>query len=472
MVEELPTFSQHADFIAKQTESKLQLQKEYPYYRKQLETTQCEPSLQPQKLLYYFQEHVEELTDLNKQVLFDIIFFKQVGEEVPLFQELQTNPLFIEQCTQFIGEGLNRFSKERSEEKDHFFAYLFFVRLLCRMNQACQQLQLSIIKLPSSQDQVNGWLDSVKLSVEDRACLHLHRMMQYAYLPNHEISMQHLKEIIPSWFFYNRSHVLERRLPYFENQANLFIRRIAPCIKGLDQEQIKQIMSKVLLTVGIANISEDTYSKSFGKFPVYTIERPEGKTWTLNLLTTQIANRDSLIESASIKELLSKERYQDLFGDKVFTIYKLEGYYRFSCPEKGEIRIQMFEDKKERTSQASIPTGGCSIECNINGHWYQYIPKTDLICTKLPRVLVRDQWHWHSAERSEMLIFNADNQLTAKVCTKNASSEGSASDKFVLLQIESMQKERILYPEDSLEGHLASLSKIESRDECLIFQDE
>ncbi|KAG6559680.1 Protein of unknown function (DUF3638) [Candidatus Rhabdochlamydia oedothoracis] len=463
LVKELDIFSQHA-------ESELRLQKEHPYYRKQLETTKCEPSLQPQKLLYYFQEHIEELTDLNKQVLFDILFFKQVGDEVPLFQEVQTKSLFIEQCTQFIVKGLKQFSKESSEEPDHFFAYLFFVRLLYRMNQVCQELQLPIIKLPSSQDQVNGWLESVKLSVEDRACLHLHRMMQYAYLPN--ASMQQLEEIIPSWFFYNRSHVLERRLPYFENQANIFIRRIVHCIEKLKPEQIKQIMSKVLQTLEIANISEDTDLQSFGKFPVYTIECLEGKTWTLNLLTTQIANGSSLIESASTKELLSKQKYQDLFGDKAFTIHKLEGYYHFSCPEKGGIRIQIFEDKNDETSWVSTSTSDCSIERNIDGNWYQYIPKTDLIKTKLPRVLVRDHLHWHSAERSEMLIFNADNQLTAKVSTENASSEGSASGKFVLLQIESMQQERILCPEDPLEGCLVSLSKIESRDECLIFRDE
>ncbi|MCL6756374.1 MAG: DUF3638 domain-containing protein [Candidatus Rhabdochlamydia oedothoracis] len=471
LVRELLTFSHEAETIANQTESKLQLQKEYPDYRKQLETTQCEPSLQPQKLLYYFQEHIEELTDLNKQVLFDIIFFKQVDEEVPLFQELRTNFLFIEQCTQFIVKGLNHFSKEISEETNHFFAYLFFVRLRYRTNQACQQLHLPIIKLPSSQD-LNGWLDSVKLSVEDRACLHLHRMMQYAYLPNNEVSMQHLEEIIPSWFFYNRSHVLERRLPYFENQANIFIRRIADCIQHLELKQIKQIMSKVLQTIEIANISEDTDLQFFAEFPVYTIKCVEGETWTLNLLTTQIANGSSLIESASTKELLSKQKYQDLFGDKAFTIHKLEGYYHFLCPEKGKIRIQIFEDKNDGTSRASIPTSDCSIERNINGIWYQYIPKTDLIKTKLPRVLVRDHLHWHSAERSEMLIFNTDNQLTAKVSTENASSEGSASDKFVLLQIESMQQERILCPEDPLKGCLVSLSKIESRDECLIFQDK
>ena len=466
LVGELDTFSQRADSIAEQTESKLRLQKEYPYYQKQLEATQCEPFLQPQKLLYYFQEHIEELTDLNKQVLFDIIFFKQVDGKSPLFQELQTNPLFIEQCSRFIVGGLNQFSTERSEEKDHFFAYLFFVRLLCRMNQACQELQLPIIKLPAIQDQVNGWLDSVKLSVGDKASLHLHRMMQYAYLPNDEISMQHLNEILPSWFFYNRSHVLEKRLPYFENQANIFIHRAAHCMKKLDQEQIKQIISKVLLTVGIEDISENTYLRSFAEFPLYTIECPEGKTWTLNLLTAQIANSNGLIESASSKELLRNQKYQELFKDKIFSIYKSQGYYCFSCPEKGKIRVQMFENKNWETS-----IYGCSIECNIDGNWYQYISKSTLFNTKLPRVLLWDHWHWHSAERREMLIFNADNQFTAKVHVENENSEASAS-KFVLLQIESIHKENILYPEDPLEGHLASLSKIESRDECLIFQDE
>lgn len=134
LVGTLDTFSHDLAKIANQTESELQLQKEAPNYQKQLETAQCEPSLQLQKVLYYFQEHLEEITDLNKQALFDLIFFKQVDQEVLLVKELQANSFLAEHCKQFIIGGLNRFSQERSEESNCLLAYLFFIRFLYRIN--------------------------------------------------------------------------------------------------------------------------------------------------------------------------------------------------------------------------------------------------------------------------------------------------------------------------------------------------
>lgn len=192
-----------------------------------------------------------------------------------------------------------------------------------------------------------------------------------------------------------------------------------------------------------------------------------------------INNGNSLVESASTKELLKKEKYQELFGDRVFNICKLGGYYRFSCAEKGQIRIQTFADRvvdaydwhTHKTSQISIPTDDCTIECYINEDWYQYIPKKELIKTNLPFLLIRDCWHWHSTERNEMLICDKDNQITAKVRTEKLTSNDLNSNTFRLLQIESIRQERILYLED-LDNYLNCISRIESRDECLIFQNK
>ena len=458
LVTELASFSSSLFEIAHETESKILLvpEKSSLQYQKQLETTQCEPYLQPQKLLYYFQEHLEELTDLNKQALFDIIFFKQINQETPLFKELQTNPFFAEHCTLFIRDGLDRFSQEKSGDSNYFFAYLFFVRLLYRINQIQEDLQLTAIGL-LAQNTLQCWLENANLSLEDKACLHLHRMMQYAYLPNDKISAQHLQEIIPSWFFYNRSHVLEKQMPYLEKQASTFIHRIAPCMEKLTQEQQKQMVNNVLQITGIANTQEEVCLQLSSQFPFYTMTYANQDFWKMHVLTTQIANRKGLIESASTKELRTFKDYRDLFEDRVFNIYKADGYYCFVCPEKGQIRI--YKEKRQ---------GDCRIECLIEKSWYQYIPETTLIQTKLPFVLIEGHWHWYSTERNEMLIISKKhNEVVAKVHIRNYQNQGFLD----LLQIENKQQERILYPTESLDPYIACVDRIELRDWMLIFQD-
>ncbi|MEK7339654.1 MAG: hypothetical protein AABZ92_02940, partial [Verrucomicrobiota bacterium] len=433
LVKSLDSFSQLLSVVTKQTEPKLQLQPENTslQYQKQLETTQCEPHLQPQKLIYYFQEHLEELTDLNKQSLFDLLFFKQVDREVSLFQELQSNPFFVLQCKQFIIEGLDRFSQSRSEESRSFFAYLFFVRLIYRLNQIQQDLQMPNLNLPDIQKSLNSWLESPHLDPEDKACLHLHRMMQHAYLPNDKISSCQLQEIIPSWFYYRRSHLLAKKMPYLENQATAFMHRIGPCMEKLLREEQQTVICQVLQVLGIANISQETIREVCIKFPFYSITLNDENFWKLDLLTAQIENTNGLIEGASTKELQKMRSYQDLFKDKIFDIYKSDGYYRFFCPEKGQIRIhkQRYEDD-------------CVIESHIDNSWYQYVPEARLKNTKIPSVLVGDHWHWHSKQQNEMLIISKEhNQIIAKVRTIKGQARWN-QDGFNLGKIESVQQEQ------------------------------
>lgn len=461
LVKSLDSFSQSLSVVTNQTESKLQLQPQYPSfsYHKQLETTQCEPDLQPQKLIYYFQEHLEELTDLDKQALFDLIFFKQIDHKVPLFQELKNNSLFIQQCKQFILAGLGQFSQSRSEKSDSFFAYLFFVRFMYRLNQIQQDLELPYLDLPSIQDALNGWLESPNLNVEDKACLHLHRMMQYAHLPNDKISLQQLREIIPSWFYYKRSHLLAKQMPYLENQATTFIHRLAPCLENLMLAEQQTIICQILEVIGIASIQPETIQEASLQPPLYKITFKNKNFWKLHLLNAQIENEKGLVASASTKELQKRKNYQDLFKDKIFDIYKSGGYYCFFCPERGQIRIHEQMDAND-----------CNVEASIHGDWYQYVPESALIGTKLPCALIQGHWHWHSMQKKEMLIISKeDNQIVAKIGTIESVQYFNG---FYLLQIENLQKEQILYPTDPLESFLEEINKIESPHWRLIFQGE
>lgn len=465
LVKSLDSFSQTLSVVAEQTEPKLQLQPEnngsLPY-QKQLETTQCEPYLQPQKLIYYFREHLEELIDLNKQALFDLIFFKQIDHKVSLFQELQSNPFFIEQCKQFIIEGLDRFSQKRSEEPTHFFAYLFFVRLIYRLNQIQQDLQLTDLDLPSTQDALNRWLESSSLNLEHKACLHLHRMMQYAHLPNKQISFQQLHEIIPSWFYYKRSHLLEKQMPYLENQAAQFMHRFGPCVEKMTVKEQQTIIYQILQVIGIASFQQETIKETSLQHPLYTITLNNENFWKWNLLTAEIANASGLIESASTKELQKTKSYQELFKDKIFDIYKADGYYCFFCPEKGQIRIHKEKYKDD-----------CAVEASINGNWYRYVPESTIIPTTLPCALIENHWHWHSIKLNEMLISSKEhNQMVAKVHVKKSDQSCYYHDQFDLLKIENLQQERILYPTDPLELPLIAINRIEDPNWRLIFQGE
>ncbi|PWU13277.1 MAG: hypothetical protein C5B45_06330 [Chlamydiae bacterium] len=457
LVKSLDSFSRLLPIIMEQTEAKLQLQPEnIPLpYQKQLETTQCEPLLQPQKLIYYFQEHLEELADLNKQALFDLIFFKQVGDQVPLFQELKSNTFFIQQCRQFIEKGLDRFSQEKSQESLQLFAYLFFVRLIYRLHQIQQDLRVLPLNLPSLQDTLNNWLKSPQLHAEDKACLHLHRMMQYGHLlPVDNISLQQLSEIISSWFYYARAHLLARKMPYLENQATTFIHRWIPHMEKLSEQEQQTVLCQILQTIGMASIAQEMIEGISSQFPLYTLTLKNKDFWKLHLLTAQIENSKGLVESASSKRLQQAKEYQDLFADKVFDIYKSEGYYRFFCEEKGEIRIHTHEEE-------------CDIESHIDGSWYRYIPESALIETKLPVALIEGHWHWHSIQHNEMRIISKKNhQVVAKVRTTD-----KGNNRCTLLEMKNLQQEQILYPTEELDSLLSAIHRIESPDWCLVYRD-
>lgn len=382
-----------------------------------LQRAALQPGLQPHRMILDYRQHLDLFVSAEEQTLFELEFFRSVissqkgfkysnysrtdlserKEWFPLDEELK-QPLFVEECQNFIQEGIEHYYDLQLGGRPHVLASLFFIRLGLRLTGFTKK------PLINSLDYIHKMLKIKDLTEKERSALSLHLVL--AYSQKEQLNDLEIKEIFEAWTYYqNTSLDPEWKSILLEKEAFSFINTLA-CSKNsefLEESFQKNLLSEILQLLGLGSLATD-FKMAKLSFPIIRADR-DTEFWEINLLTGQLTSQLGILARGSIpswvpKETLSRMNEQEnfynyIFGERSHTYFQMGTTYYFDdSPFLGQMRVV----------NGNIMGG---LQRKIDSKWYQYVPPTAL-SNYFPHSLIADHTHWVPIDKSQKELLICD----------------------------------------------------------------
>jgi curved DNA-binding protein CbpA len=329
-------------------------------------------TLQSYKLLHYFEEHIEELSNLTQQNFLLLALFQASdldgnGASASIHEAIK-NPEFLQILSSFISKGLVTFSE--SQKRPQIESSLFFVQIVRRLKDLDPTLDL-----PDFTPQINKWLALKDLSKEEERLLHLHRILQYKTqvesinsLTKEQIEKsQNLQDLVLSWMYCSKESYNQWHQFHSDKEARSLIFSLTPFLEKLPSAFLNRLF-KIIYPVEM-NLSFKGGRDFNPEFPTSYESFETGVEASLDPLHGKAYLNGKEVSIGIQNDLTEKSEYKVLFGDEKFEMVKEGAAFVFQAKGK---TWRMFEslDMRRRKFHLEFLHGGI---------WYQHVSTERLL---------------------------------------------------------------------------------------------
>jgi hypothetical protein len=294
----------------------------------------CQKTIQSEKLVQYFTDNIQDLSDIKMQNLFLLSLFRSFSSSTPIHEAIK-NPVFIKAISEFVQRGLRVFAS--GQRKPDINTSLFFVEVARRIKELDHTFDLSDLN-----ERINQWLDRKDLTDNEIQALHLHRILQYTYqkddlfrLKKEEtIGSKQLEEIFVSWMliYHYKNPIWHARQSKAE--ASRFVYSLAPVFQRLSPAFLNKCINKLF----------PDKARFLKPFVSQEVKMAQAKEIVKEILLSPLEvrhNTDFVRPDENIEEMITQSKeYKELIGTRQANIRKRFGNL-FISTDEGEYRASI-----------------------------------------------------------------------------------------------------------------------------------
>ncbi len=455
-----------------------------------IKRSSCIPELQPLTLIQEFSKNYDLFSEKIYQQAFEIFLFKHFEKIHPFFSEIQNFLIFDEngipkeatelqkQCEEFIRKGVQIYYDFQPGLHPKLQPCLFFLRLSILLKNA---LKGAKIKVDFDERKILQKLLKIdSFDGKELYTIHLHLLASYALEPIEDLSENQIEEITASWLYIQAAEEdSEWQHPWFKNfVTSWFYKTLSPSLakKFKEDETLRtKSLNRALSLLGISKAESNNWTalktESEEETDSLCYEQKVGSSGYLkiNLLTGSITNENGPILIPKELPYLNDPNYLALFGSKRYPTTMNQGYYYFTTPEFGQIRIS--EDKEKNEYKSYVSDFFVHIDRQAGNCWYRYLHESTGYLDSLPKALkLKEHSHWISLDKENKVTFEIlENGRSYSLAEKG---DNKFVEKIILVDQKTGEKKGTLENLDCYPALKETIKNFELPDYTLVISKE
>jgi len=377
----------------------------------------------PSELLYWAQEHIDELKDPATQLKFNLFLFRTLTKyhegKHPLMENLKAGNTLRRQCEKLLKKAFEQLDSGLDrDKKSNLETLLFFIDLSSHLNHFLRPQNTELAQTDRARSLLNRWAKRRDLPTKIQASIQLHRIYHFASKPIEKLDKDEAKMVVESWVrFQLKQNQSQQHPPHLKAQAERYVLDV---LRGRPEayQDIGGLLLEILQEENLTNMPQEPLA-SDSKGLWWNIGAPDSG-WNLSLVTGRVTTPDGPLTSLAENPLKRNEfHYQRLFGDRTFDFYQVGKSYRFKDPELGRFRFANSGDNKrgkpsvnerpqkllergkpsanellQRLLERGKPSVNEGLQRFVNGNWRRYLGPDMVHKGGVPRALIYDYHHW------------------------------------------------------------------------------